>query len=128
MCSACIDQIGIRYWSEDFARVARGAILRLLLDWVPQGNRQRAGELCGPELGVDGMGCLNFQQLVFQQDHDLVATAKGCNLRQTSAGHRHGHDRSVAIDGVPGGREVPLPSLSLRRLLAGGGRELNWWG
>src|SRR4029077_328225 len=101
--------------------------------------RQRNGETCGALRNNQILNILvEWQQqvkriaeivcLILQRDHDSIATAKRCNFRQTPLRLRHGHDRSIAINGVPGCGEVPSPSLFVRRLLlAGGGGELNWW-
>src|SRR6266851_1845394 len=67
-------------------------------------------------------------RLILQRDHDSIATAKSCNFQQATSCLGHGHHRPIAINRVPGCGEVPLPSLFLCRLLAGGGRELRWWG
>ena len=61
--------------------------------------------------------------LIFQRYHGSIATAKGCNFQQAPSRLGHGHHRSIAINGVPGCGEVPLPSLFLCRLLAGGGES-----
>jgi hypothetical protein len=65
-------------------------------------------------------------RLIFERDHGSIATAKSGHFHQAPMGLGHGHDRSVAIYGVPGGGEVPLTSLVLGRLLGGRGVELGW--
>jgi hypothetical protein len=66
--------------------------------------------------------------LIFEGYHGLIATAKSGNFHQASVGLGHGHHGSVAIYGVPGCGEVPLPSFSFCRLLAGNRGELGWRG
>ncbi len=65
--------------------------------------------------------------LILQRYHGLIAPAESGNSQQTALRLGHEHDRPVTIYGVAAGREVPLSSLSLCWLLAGGERNLSWW-
>jgi hypothetical protein len=64
--------------------------------------------------------------LILERYYGLIAPAKSGNFHQASVRLGHGHHGSVAIHGMPGRGEVPLPSLSLRRLLSGNKSELGW--
>jgi hypothetical protein len=79
---------------------------------------------CGKDLWVriyPGDEFPEEKAVILQRYHGLIATAESCNSEQSALRLGHDHHRSVAIHGVPGGGEVPLPSLWLCRLLAGGG-------
>jgi len=52
------------------------------------------------------------EKLVFQRNHGLVVLAEGGDALQSALRFRHIHDRSVAVDRMAGGGEVPLPALA----------------
>ena len=54
---------------------------------------------------------VSFEGLVFKGNYGAAVAAEGGDSLQVAVGAGDGHHRAVAVDGVAGGGEVPLPPL-----------------
>ena len=59
-------------------------------------------------------------ELVLERDYGAAVAAEGGDFLQVAVGAGHGHDRPVAVDGVPAGGEVPAPAFGTFADLSGG--------
>ena len=59
-------------------------------------------------------------ELVFKRNYGAAVAAEGGDFLQVAVGAGYGHDRPVAVDGVPAGGEVPAPAFGTFADLSGG--------
>jgi hypothetical protein len=57
---------------------------------------------------------------VFQGDDGLAVAAESCDFLQVAVGLRQGHYGAIAVDGVPGGGQIPPSARGVLFKLAGG--------